>query len=294
MASGANVTAAGPVENTFNLQDKPDLASIFFVTLMLCHLYVASRLLALRALERQLQLTSTRLKMLVTAFPVTFATMLAVRTSTHALNNACEELVPYSYVIRFLIHISLLCYQLRAFIVLRWFSTFGLPHQRPRRRRCLAASFVTLATPAGVICILMWVLRMGIQLNGVCTVGERDGSDTWLGISMWVWLSEVYELVFILANLATEVRLCVVLCCVVLCCVVLCCVVLCCVVLCCVVLCCVVLCFVVLCCVVLCCVVLLCPCPCPTLSLCVRVTSVSGVEFHHVWFVGTRCTSTAP
>lgn len=200
-------TTTSVVENTFNLEDRPELACIFFVVLLLSHVYVAARVTALVALQRQLGLASSRLKVLVATFPVTFATILAVRTTTHGLNNACWELVPYSYLIRFAIHISLLVFQLRAFIVLRWFTSCGLPKHKHRRRRTLATAFVVLFTPAVVICVLMWALKLGIQLNGVCTVGRRDGTDKWLGVSGWVWSSQAYELVFIIANMCTEVYL---------------------------------------------------------------------------------------
>ena len=170
------------VENTFNLEDRPALAAVFFVFLVAAHVFVAARLLAFRVLKRQLGLVSIRLKSVVAAVPVTFATILAVRTANHKLNNACAELVPYSYLVRFFIQIALLCFQLRAFIVLRWFTTFGLPQHARKRQRFLAAAFLCMFVPACVLCGLMWGLGLGIQLNGVCTIGKEDGSDSWLGI----------------------------------------------------------------------------------------------------------------
>ena len=150
------------VENTFNLEDRPALAAVFFVFLVAAHVFVAARLLAFRVLKRQLGLVSIRLKSVVAAVPVTFATILAVRTANHKLNNACAELVPYSYLVRFFIQIALLCFQLRAFIVLRWFTTFGLPQHARKRQRFLAAAFLCMFVPACVLCGLMWGLGLGI------------------------------------------------------------------------------------------------------------------------------------
>lgn len=176
----ANATAAA-TENTFNLEDRPQLASVFFVCLLAAHVYVGARVLALMALRRHLQLQSVTVKIVLAAASVSFATVLALRTVNHALNNACAELVPYSYLVRFGIHISLLCFQLRAFVVLRFFDQFGWPQHQRRRRRFVVGAFVCLSTPACVLCVLMWALRLGIQLQGVCTVGASDGSDQFLG-----------------------------------------------------------------------------------------------------------------
>lgn len=89
------------VANSFNLEDGAELAAVFVACLVFAHAYVLHRVLSVNVLRTNLSTArGLGLKMFIMTFPVTFATMLGLRSTTLSLNNACWELVPYSYLIR--------------------------------------------------------------------------------------------------------------------------------------------------------------------------------------------------
>lgn len=199
--------------NTSNLEDDPLGASILIVFLMIPTFYIGYRLLCLIILWISHSKNMPRFggwprKMGMIAFPPLFSLLMVFRSTTSWANNACELLVPLSYLIRFGVHSVTLTYQLFALLPIK------IDPQILQKRPGSFLPWISLvlfSVLPTILVILMYILRLGIAFNGVCTLGYADGSDIIkIGdykLGLWAAGVEAIELFYVIINVIVEIIL---------------------------------------------------------------------------------------
>ncbi len=207
-AENAVTTTKPAAANTFNFQDQFILPFLFVFCLVLATLYVIYRTCVLIILRHHFKGArgGFRFKILISLFPCTFAILLMVRSVNHYLNNLCVVWVPIAYFIRTTIYASTVAYLSLALIPVlsRQMKVQAGTKARVRQTILPIAIHLILAGPGYVFVVVMAAARLGVAMNGVCTLSS-PGSV--LDVPVAVWIETFTEASVLAVNMVATVRL---------------------------------------------------------------------------------------